>query len=127
MNHRVMTQALLKEAQNLRSKGLSKRKIAHYFYNAYGIKIGDKTIWENVYSTREVENAKRLLRVTVYKKRTKNICNPCPFCSKCMITEIKDRLIPLNYQIADRCITCYLRTINLTYMDLINVGIDKNR
>lgn len=119
MNYRVLTPEQLHEAAFLRTnKGLSKRKLAKYFEDQ-GIEVSATAIFENVLSSREKENMKRSLRVYIYKPRTKQICIPCGNCEMCMTKEFEDHQIPVNYQIGNVCITCYMESVGLSYRNLL--------
>lgn len=118
MNYRVLTPELIAEARELRdTHHYSKRRIQRHLYEVYGLRVSDRTIYTSVYSPdTRVRNRTEYFRE--YFSRPRKACVPCPSCEKCMTREL-DRTIPLNYQIEDRCITCYLRGIGLTFMDLL--------
>jgi hypothetical protein len=119
MNHRVLTKEQVNEAKYLRAKmGFTKRKLAKYFKDQ-NIEVGETTIWWNICATQP-----RPKQVNYYKQNNlprpkKNICIPCGGCEICMTKEFEDQRIPLNYQIGDKCIDCYMRSIGLGYKDLI--------
>lgn len=111
--HKYLTKEQIQEAKQLKEQGLSKRKLAEVF------EVGSTTIWENIFC----DNYKRPKRITVttttISYRNKDNISKCPICEKLLTKEVNSKTIPLNLQIMDRCITCYLRSIGLEYMDLI--------
>ena len=119
MNYRVLTKEQVNEARRLKTqKGLSKRKIARYFENQ-GVEVGETTIWWNVFSKRKRPKQVNYYRLHGLKRPKKEICIPCVKCEICITKEFEDQRIPLNYQVGDKCIDCYMRSIGLAYTDLL--------
>ena len=106
---RILTDEQIKEAKELRRKhGYSKRQLAVIF------KVPPTVIWENVFRTKKkVKNIKALL------ENIRRTCIPCRVCEICLTkVAIDSRTIPLNYQIGDICVTCYMREKGINFMDL---------
>lgn len=116
MKHRYLTQEEIQEAKQLRQEGMSKRMLAKKY------EVGGTTIWEHVFND-NYTRPKRIQSITyiVHRKHepSRRDTKRCPRCTKIMTRENNSRTIALNLQIADRCITCYLRSIGLEYVDLI--------
>ncbi len=117
MKHRYLTQEEIEEAKRLRLEGMSKRMLARKY------EVGSTTIWEHVFNDNYTRPKKLKMYTLVERKVIVNNTRPrmkrCPKCTKIMIKENNGRTIALNLQIDDRCITCYLRSIGLEYVDLI--------
>lgn len=101
-------------------KGMSKRALAAYLSQKYAKPVSPTAIWENILSDRKLENLHR------YNRSNFNIRIRLrwPRCSECTILitrEIKDRAVPLNFQVGEHCVECYLRKYGLKYLDLLNV------
>ena len=98
---RRLTAQQIEEAQQLRKKyGYSKRELARHF------EVGSTTIWENIFKTRKV------VRVVLTR-----VCIPCERCEICLTREVKNNFIPMNYQVGNLCIICYLRKEKLSFRE----------
>lgn len=105
---RALTPEQIKTAKELKQDGYSKRNLARKF------KVSPTTIWENVFA-----KTKRI-RIYIRKEHYTRSGAQCKRCEIFLTREIKTPLhIPLNYQILDRCIGCYLEERGLKYKDLL--------
>lgn len=103
---KVLTPEQIEQAKHLRTAlGYSKRRLAVYF------SVGSTTIWKHVYSTRR-HIRKKLSRMP------QTTCTRCSICEVCMHKELDSGTVPLNYQINDKCVLCYIRSCGLEYMDV---------
>lgn len=112
MRHKYLTEEQIQEAKDLRQKGMSKRKLARYF------KVGSTTIWENVYA-RDFKRQKRFRIYTIPTQPDFTVTGTCKKCTKLMTRDTNGVTVPLNFQVLDTCITCYLRMIGHEYMDVV--------
>lgn len=104
---KILTQTQIDEAIYLRQQGKTKRELALL----YG--VGKTTIWENIFS-----KVKRK-RIHIYIPKKPDTRKTCPICEIKLTREIKyPQYIPLNYEVEDKCITCYLDEKGLKYKDL---------
>jgi hypothetical protein len=112
MNYsRSLTQAQIEEARELRIKyHWTKRRLAQYFV------VGETTMWDNVF--RKGSRKKRRSQTWITKPK---VCLPCSKCEICMTKEFYDTQIPVNYQIRDKCVDCYLKSQGLGYIALLNI------
>lgn len=113
-NKRVLTDEQVKEGKRLRKeKGLTKAQLAELFG------VGKTTIWENIFST---EKRVRIQHKINYRR---NVCIPCKTCEICMTQIIKDNHIPVNLQVGDVCLSCYLKKIDVTFLQLLDLAHDE--
>lgn len=106
---RRLTAEQIEEAIKLRKKyGYSKRELARHF------EVGSTTIWENIFSKN-----RRIKKIVITR-----ICIPCEKCEICLTREVNDRYIPLNYQIGNLCVVCYLRENKLSFRETFKEFID---
>ncbi len=105
--NKLLTQEQIIEGKALKEQGYSKRRLAEIFG------IGQTTVWENIFADEP--------RVRLYKKREyrKKVCIPCSTCEICMTTTIFNNQIPLNLQVGDKCIGCYIKLKGINFMDII--------
>ena len=106
---RALTDEQITLARELKNNGKSNREIAKIF------EVGKTTIWENVYST-----TKRT-RTIIYRKRVLYPRDHCVRCEIGMTKEVSTTTIPLNFQIGDKCLNCYLELHGQHYIDLLNI------
>lgn len=110
MTRRLLTDDQIKIAKELRKQGYTKRMLAVHFG------VGKTTIWEHVYRKKINQEKDKLKSLIRNIRRT---CIPCSKCEICLTKiAINEHTIPLNYQVGDKCIVCYLRERGLTFMDL---------
>lgn len=103
---KVLTPEQIVKAKRLRDElGYSKRRLAVYF------RVGSTTIWKHVYSTQR-RMQKKMSRIP------QATCTRCSVCEICMKKELDNGTVPLNYQIDDKCVLCYIRECGLEYMDV---------
>lgn len=103
---RVFTPEQIEQAKYLRAKlGYTKRQLAAYF------QVSGTAIWTNVFATRR-HIRKKLRRIHM------DTCVRCSICEVCMNKELDHGTVPLNYQINDKCVLCYIRSCGLEYMDV---------
>lgn len=104
---KLLTDEQIVEGKALKEQGFSKRRLAEIFG------IGQTTVWENIFATEQ--------RVRLYKKREyrKKVCVPCTKCEICMTTTIFNNQIPMNLQVGDTCISCYMKEKGINFMDII--------
>lgn len=108
MRLRVLSDEQVREAKRLKRDGVSKRALAKMFG------VGESTIWDNVYSQ------KKRVRISIFTKKEPRTGAKCKKCEIFLTRELKQpQYIPLNYQILDTCITCYLNENGLKYKDLL--------
>ena len=107
MKGKLLTPEQIQEGKELKDKGYTKRRLAEIFG------IGQTTVWENIFSTSK--------RVRLYNKRVyrKKICVPCKQCEICMTNIIKDNFIPVNLQVGETCLSCYMKEKGINFMDII--------
>lgn len=98
----------IKQAKELRREGYSKRRLARMF------SVSPTAIWDNVFA-----KTKRV-RIYIRKEHYTRTGAQCRRCEIFLTREIKTPWnIPLNYQILDKCIGCYLEERGLKYRDLL--------
>lgn len=107
MNHRVLNEDQIKEAQKLKEEGKSKREISII------LGIAQTTIWDNVFN-----NKPRVRMYSVYNKPVETRI-PCERCEIMTVDYIDSAFIPHNYRVAGMCIKCYLEIKGIPYLDLI--------
>jgi hypothetical protein len=117
MNHRVLTQEQIDEAKELR-----RRNSKYYTLNrlAQMYEVGKTTIGENINPRKRADRReyfKVYFRVRI--KPQKSVCNPCAVCTICMTRIFEDNQIPVNYQVGNTCISCYMESIGLRYINLL--------
>lgn len=94
---KVLTPEKLEHAKFLKEQGKTKRELAFIF------QVGETTIWENLY------------RKKIYIDLSRPICSNCEI----FLTKIINyHHIPINFQIGNKCITCFLEGIGLNYKDI---------
>lgn len=103
----ILTREQIEEAKDLKEyHKKTKRELAII----YG--VGATTIWENVFAK------EKIVRVRI--KREKIIRQHCSNCEIAMSRLIKDKSIPLNFQMGDKCVVCYMEDRGMRYVDLLN-------
>ena len=109
-NPRVLTDEQISEGKELRQKGYTKAQLAEMFG------VGKTTIWENIFSTTP--------RVRIFHKRIlrRNICIPCPQCEICMTQIITNNVLPINLQIGEICLTCYLKNKGINFYEIYEIN-----
>lgn len=113
-NRRVLTDEQIQYGKKLRKEQKwTKAQLAELFG------VGKTTIWENIFSTAP--------RVRIQHKRIfrRNICIPCTKCEKCMTQIIKDNHIPINLQVGEVCLNCYLEKLGITFPELLELAHDE--
>lgn len=113
MKPHILTQQQIDYAKLLKSQGKSKRELAKIF------NVGETTIWENVFATKE------RIRIYINKERVE--------CEKCVICEIKLKeaveiidnsyKIPHNFKLGNKCIACVLREKGLEWKEMQNFNM----
>lgn len=103
---RVLTINQIKEAKQLRKQGYTKKKLAEL----YG--IGETTIWENIFTNR------KRVRVFIYSKKTKPIRQVCENCEVYTTKQLNYKNVPINYQMGNKCLACYLERNGLKYKEV---------
>lgn len=104
---KILTEDQIKEAKILHRDGYSKRKLAKYF------NVSPTTIWENVFTE------KKRIRIYVWQPKLRS-GQKCVKCEIYLTREVKyPHYIPMNYQITDKCVGCYLEEKGLRYKDLL--------
>ena len=106
-NTRVLTDKQIEEGKQLRREGYSKADLA----KLYG--VGKTTIWENIFATQK--------RTRIYHKRAakKRQCIKCANCEICLTLDFEENNIPVNLQVGNTCLSCYLDTLDKTILDIV--------
>jgi predicted transcriptional regulator len=104
---KILSEEQITEGKELRQQGYTKAKLADMFG------VGKTTVWENIFSTTP---RMRIQHKRIYRK---HICIPCVKCEICMTQIIKQNEVPVNLQIGDICLKCYLRKNNIKFTDIL--------
>lgn len=104
---KVLTPEQILLGKSLKKEGKTKRELAQMF------EVGQTTIWENIFAS-----GKRI-RITKSIKRPRPIRIHCKRCDICLTREVKDNYVPLNFQIGEKCVSCYLEERGFEYIDII--------
>lgn len=108
----ILTQEQIDYAKYLKENTpTTKRKLARLFG------VGETTIWENVFTD------KKRVRIRIPRPIDNR-----PHCTGCEVKMSRDlplihplhkkRYVPANFQIGDKCITCFLEALGLNYSDI---------
>lgn len=117
MSTRVLSDEDIQIGLELRFiRRFSLRKIVKH-YNSNGVEVGLTAVYENLCKPPKRDRREYLKNYfrTAYKKP---VCNPCARCEICLTKELEDGYIPINYQVGEQCVTCYLRSRGFDYMNL---------
>lgn len=108
---RILTDEQIKEAKELRESGYTKKRLAVLY------EVSETTIWEHVFA-KEIRKRDRRKYFKFFRKKER-ICIPCSVCEICLTKEVENKIPPVNYQIGDKCLICYLKDRNIKYLDLL--------